>query len=49
MHTLNDSTMNKPDYTAKSISYSITIDGNFNKEPWKPASWSKRFVDMATG
>ncbi len=38
--------MNKPDYTAKKIASSITIDGNVNKEPWLSATWSKRFVDM---
>ncbi|MEO5893659.1 MAG: carbohydrate-binding family 9-like protein [Ferruginibacter sp.] len=41
--------MNQPDYSAKNISHCITIDGNVNKEPWKTANWSKRFVDMVTG
>jgi len=39
----------KPDYQAKKITESITIDGNIEKEIWKNARWSKRFVDMATG
>ena len=41
--------MNKPDYIAEKISKSITIDGNINKEVWKNAKWSKRFVDMVSG
>lgn len=41
--------MNKPDYTAKEIYKPISIDGNINKEVWKNAQWSKRFVDMVTG
>lgn len=46
---LLNSSMNKPDYTAKKISSSIVIDGNINKEPWLNAAWSKRFVDMVNG
>lgn len=38
-----------PDYTAKKISSSITIDGNIYKDVWKNAQWSKRFVDMVDG
>jgi len=37
------------DYTARKISSSVVIDGNLNKEAWKNAQWSKRFVDMVTG
>lgn len=37
------------DYSAKRIQSSITIDGNTDKEPWRHAQWSKRFVDMVTG
>jgi hypothetical protein len=37
------------DYQAKKINTSIEIDGNIEKEVWKNAKWSKRFVDMATG
>lgn len=39
----------QPDYKAKKINSSIVIDGNINKEIWKNAQWSKRFVDMVTG
>lgn len=38
-----------PDYQAKKISSSITIDGNLKKEIWQHATWSNRFVDMVTG
>ncbi|MES1224951.1 MAG: carbohydrate-binding family 9-like protein, partial [Bacteroidota bacterium] len=31
------------------VESSIVIDGNINKEIWKNARWSKRFVDMVTG
>ncbi|HTE31402.1 MAG TPA: carbohydrate-binding family 9-like protein [Chryseolinea sp.] len=41
--------MNKPDYIARKIPSSITIDGDVNKAPWQNTTWSKRFVDMATG
>lgn len=42
--------MNQPsDYTASKISSSIDIDGNVEKDIWKNANWSKRFVDMVTG
>jgi hypothetical protein len=37
------------DYTARKISTSIAIDGNINKDVWRNAHWSKRFVDMVTG
>ena len=37
------------DYTAKKISATINIDGNINKDVWRNAQWSKRFVDMVTG
>jgi hypothetical protein len=37
------------DYQAKKINTSIKIDGDVNKDVWKNASWSKRFVDMVTG
>jgi len=40
---------NKADYIAKKIKETITIDGNINKEIWRQASWSKRFVDMVSG
>ncbi len=39
----------QPDCKAKKINSSIFIDGNINKEIWKNAQWSKRFVDMVTG
>jgi hypothetical protein len=38
-----------PDYQAKKINNSIEMDGNIEKEIWKNATWSKRFVDMVTG
>ena len=38
-----------PDYRAKKISTTIKIDGNIQKEIWKNADWSQRFVDMVTG
>ncbi|MGC4034727.1 MAG: carbohydrate-binding family 9-like protein [Chitinophagaceae bacterium] len=41
--------MNNPDYSAKKIAGSITIDGNIEKEIWQNATWSKRFVDMVNG
>jgi hypothetical protein len=41
--------MIQPDYTAKRIPFSITVDGNIKKGPWQNAIWSKRFVDMVTG
>ncbi|MDB5275968.1 MAG: hypothetical protein JWR61_923 [Ferruginibacter sp.] len=41
--------MHQPDYTAKKIATSITIDGNVDKPIWQQAGWSKRFVDMVTG
>jgi len=41
--------MLQPDYTAKKIPSSIQIDGDINKEEWKNAQWSKRFVDMVSG
>lgn len=41
--------MKQADYTAHKISSNILIDGNINKEPWKNATWSKRFGDMVTG
>lgn len=37
------------DYQAKKITETITIDGNIQKDIWKKATWSKRFVDMTTG
>jgi hypothetical protein len=37
------------EYQAKKIHNSIKIDGNVEKEIWKNATWSKRFVDMVTG
>lgn len=37
------------DYEAKKISSAIRVDGNTNKDIWKNAKWSKRFVDMVTG
>jgi hypothetical protein len=36
------------DYQAKKINTSIKIDGDVNKDVWKNAFWSKRFVDMVT-
>lgn len=41
--------MSLPDLIAKKIDTPISIDGNIEKEIWKSANWSKRFVDMATG
>lgn len=41
--------MLKPDYKAQKINTFIVIDGNINKEIWRNAKWSKRFVDMVTG
>lgn len=41
--------MGQPDYTARKISSSITIDGNIDKEVWQNASWSRRFADMVSG
>lgn len=40
---------NTPDYSAQKITTSINIDGNTQKPIWQNATWSKRFVDMATG
>lgn len=37
------------DYLAKKINATLEIDGNIEKEIWKNATWSKRFVDIATG
>ncbi len=37
------------DYQAKKINTSIKIDGDVNKDIWKNATWSKRFVDIVTG
>jgi len=37
------------DYRAQKIPTSIVIDGNIDKEVWRKANWSKRFVDMTTG
>jgi hypothetical protein len=39
----------KADYTARKISGKIDIDGNIQKEVWKNAEWSNRFVDLVTG
>lgn len=39
----------KADYKAKKINSSIVIDGNIQKDIWKSAQWSERFVDMVTG
>lgn len=39
----------KPDYIAKRIETSNTIDGNLKKSIWEEADWSKRFVDMVSG
>jgi hypothetical protein len=36
------------DYQACKIQDSIVIDGNINKEVWRNAKWSRRFVDMVT-
>ncbi len=41
--------MKAPDYIAKKIISTISIDGNLLKEEWQRATWSKRFVDMVTG
>jgi hypothetical protein len=38
-----------PDYIARKISTSIDVDGNIDKDVWRNAQWSKRFVDMVTG
>jgi len=40
---------NKTDYMARKIPSSIMVDGNLNKDMWRNAQWSKRFVDMVTG
>lgn len=37
------------DYIAHKISTTLTIDGNTQKDVWKNAQWSQRFVDMVTG
>lgn len=37
------------DYEAQKIQSAISVDGNINKDVWKSANWSKRFVDMVTG
>jgi len=37
------------DYLAKKIPHSIKIDGDINKDAWKNAMWSRRFVDMVSG
>jgi hypothetical protein len=39
----------QPDYQAKKITELIVIDGDINKDVWKNAEWSNRFVDMTTG
>ena len=41
--------MPKADYVAKKIDQVIKVDGNLDKELWRDAVWSKRFVDMVTG
>ena len=41
--------MKKTDYIAKKIATAIAIDGNIEKEVWRQANWSKRFVDMVSG
>lgn len=41
--------MPKADYVAKKIDQVIKVDGNLDKEQWRNAVWSKRFVDMVTG
>ena len=41
--------MENSDYQAQKINELIPIDGNINKQVWKNAPWSKRFVDMVTG
>lgn len=38
-----------PDYTAQRITETLPIDGNLSKPAWQNATWSHRFVDMATG
>jgi hypothetical protein len=41
--------MKTTDYIAKKIATAIAIDGNIEKEVWRQANWSKRFVDMVSG
>ncbi|HQZ34708.1 MAG TPA: carbohydrate-binding family 9-like protein [Ilumatobacteraceae bacterium] len=40
---------NQPDYVAHRINLPIGIDGDVTKPPWAHATWSHRFVDMASG
>jgi hypothetical protein len=37
------------DYAARRIAEPIEIDGNIDKPVWRNATWSRRFVDMASG
>ncbi len=39
----------KVDYIAKKITDNVVIDGKIDKEVWRQATWSKRFVDMVSG
>ncbi len=39
----------KSDLIARKISDQISLDGNVEKEVWKKAQWSNRFVDMVSG
>lgn len=37
------------DYVAKKIPRDFQIDGDVEKEIWREATWSRSFIDMATG
>jgi len=37
------------DYIAKKISFDFEVDGDVEKSVWSDATWSRPFVDMATG
>jgi hypothetical protein len=39
----------EPDYRARKVSLPIAVDGDLEKEPWRGAGWSRRFVDMVSG
>ena len=37
------------DYAARKIDFDFKVDGDLNKSVWADATWSKPFVDMASG
>ena len=41
--------MTEPDYIAHRATSPIRIDGDAGKAPWRGATWSRRFADMASG